>query len=64
MAYTGVMAKAGFNLINDTISILTTDNGLNLKPEPYFRFDKPYIFLRDVDTEPVLLDGEDLLQNN
>jgi len=60
MAYTGVMAQAGFDLITDTITILSSDN--RLKPQPYFRFDKSYVFLRDVDTEPVLLDNEDLFR--
>lgn len=64
MAYTGVMAQAGFNLINDTILLLTKDNKSSLIQKPYFRFDKPYIFLRDVDVEPVLLEGEDMFSND
>jgi hypothetical protein len=59
MAYTGIMAKVGFNLIEDTITILTdnfTPGGLK---QTYFKFDKPYVFLRDVDTEPLILDNED-----
>jgi carbamoylphosphate synthase large subunit len=64
MAYTGVMAQAGFNLINDTILILTADNKSNLIQKPYFRFEQPYIFLRDVDTEPVLLKSEEMFLND
>jgi carbamoyl-phosphate synthase large subunit len=58
MAYTGVMAYAGFNLIQDTINLLTENSVLKIKPQPYFTFDKPYVFLRDVDIEPILLDSE------
>jgi hypothetical protein len=60
MAYTGVMAQAGFDLIQDTITILKDGNAYKIMRQPYFRYDKPYVFLRDVDTEPVILNSEDV----
>lgn len=60
MAYTGIMAKTGFDLIEDTIRILEDGNCENVEHNPFYHFDKPYIFLRDVDVEPILLDSEEL----
>ena len=59
MAYTGVMARAGFDLIEDTIRIMEDGNADNVKRAPYYHYDKPYVFLRDVDVEPVLLESEE-----
>lgn len=53
MAYTGIMAQCGFDLIQDTVNILLnqfvppTDNKHN--------FDQEYVFLRDVDIEPIVM---------
>lgn len=58
MAYTGVMAQVGFDLVNDTIKIIENKHAGKIIKEPRFHYDKPYIFLRDVDNEPVILDGE------
>lgn len=58
MAYTGVMACAGFDLIEDTIRIMEEGNADNIERAPYYHYDKPYVFLRDVDIEPILLDSE------
>lgn len=58
MAYTGVMAQVGFDLVTDTIQVLEDGHAGNIKREPFFKYDKPYVFLRDVDTEPVVLEGE------
>ena len=60
MAYTGVMAEVGFDLIEDTIRIMEDGNCDNVKRAPYYHYDKPYIFLRDVDVEPIVLEGEDI----
>ena len=60
MAYTGVMAQAGFDLVNDSIDILNAGSADMIKREPFFRYEHPYVFLRDVDTEPVLLESEDV----
>ncbi len=62
MAYTGVMAQVGFDLVTDTIQILEDGHAGNIKREPFFQYDKPYVFLRDVDAEPVVLEGEDLFK--
>lgn len=59
MAYTGIMAKAGFDLIEDTIRIMEDGGCENVEHNPFYHYDKPYIFLRDVDVEPILLDSEE-----
>lgn len=59
MAYTGIMASAGFDLINDTILHLTNKKD-DIKSRGYYLFDKDYIFLRDVDIEPILMLEKDL----
>lgn len=54
MAYTGIMANVGFDLISDTINFLI-DNSEVIK-KGSFRYEKnDYIFLRDVDSEPIIL---------
>ena len=58
MAYTGVMARVGFDLIEDTIRIHEDGDSRNVKRDPYHHFDKDYVFLRDVDVEPIVLESE------
>lgn len=58
MAYTGVMAEVGFNLIEDTVRILEDGNCNNVERAPFFHYEKPYVFLRDVDVEPIVLESE------
>ena len=58
MAYTGVMARVGFDLIEDTIKIMEEGNCDHVVRAPFFHYDKPYIFLRDVDVEPIVLESE------
>lgn len=60
MAYTGVMARVGFDLIEDTIRIHEDGKADNIVRDPYHHYDKPYIFLRDVDVEPIVLESEDV----
>ena len=60
MAYTGVMAEVGFDLIEDTIRILEEGNCDHVERAPYFHYDKPYVFLRDVDIEPIVLESEEV----
>ena len=60
MAYTGVMAQAGFDLIEDTIRIMEDGNADGIMRTPYYHYDKPYVFLRDVDIEPMLLESEEI----
>ncbi len=59
MAYTGIMASAGFDLIGDTILYLTGKQD-EIKNRGLYSFDKDYIFLRDVDIEPILMQEKDL----
>ena len=58
MAYAGVMAHVGFDLIEDTIRIMEDGNADRVERTPYYHYDKPYIFLRDVDVEPIILESE------
>lgn len=60
MAYTGVMARVGFDLIEDTIRIMEDGSCDNVERAPYYHYDKPYVFLRDVDVEPIILESEDI----
>ncbi len=59
MAYTGIMASAGFDLIKDTILYLTGKEN-EIENRGLYTFDKDYIFLRDVDIEPILMQEKDL----
>ena len=59
MAYAGVMAHVGFDLIEDTIRIMEDGDARNVERAPFFHYAKPYIFLRDVDVEPIILESED-----
>ena len=60
MAYAGVMAHVGFDLIEDTIQILENGNADCIERDQYHHYEKPYIFLRDVDVEPIILDSEEI----
>ena len=64
MAYTGVMAQVGFDLIEDTIKIMEDGNCDNVERAQYFHYEKPYIFLRDVDVEPIILDSEKVFEGH
>lgn len=59
MAYTGVMAEAGFDLIEDTTRIMEDGNCDHVERAPFYHYEKPYVFLRDVDIEPILLESLD-----
>ena len=58
MAYTGIMAQVGFDLIEDTIKILEDGNCDRVERAQFFHYKKPYVFLRDVDVEPIILESE------
>ncbi len=62
MAYTGVMAHVGFDLIEDTIRIHEDGDSRNVVRDPYHHYDRPYIFLRDVDVEPIILESEEIFE--
>lgn len=56
MAYTGIMAQVGLDLVDDTIKILL--NGVeSITERGYYHYDKEYAFLRDVDSLPVIIDN-------
>lgn len=63
MAYTGVMAQVGFDLIEDTIRIHEDGNADNVKRDQFHHYEKPYVFLRDVDVEPIVLESEEIFDN-
>ncbi len=63
MAYTGVMACVGFDLIEDTIRILEDGSADRVKRDQFHHYDKPYIFLRDVDVEPIILEDENIFDD-
>lgn len=58
MAYCGVMSHVGFDLIEDTIKILEEGNCDGVERSQFFHYEKPYVFLRDVDVEPIILESE------
>lgn len=60
MAYTGVMSQVGFDLIEDTIRIMEDGDCHNVERDQYHKYDKPYVFLRDVDVEPIVLPSEEI----
>lgn len=62
MAYTGVMAHVGFDLIEDTIRILEDGTADNVVRDQYHHYEKPYVFLRDVDVEPIVLESEECFE--
>lgn len=62
MAYVGVMSHVGFDLVEDTIRIMEDGNCDNVERAPYFHYEKPYIFLRDVDVEPIILESEEIFE--
>lgn len=63
MAYTGVMAHVGFDLISDTMTIMEDGNADRIVRDQFHHYDKPYIFLRDVDVEPIILESEEVFDN-
>lgn len=60
MAYTGIMARVGFDLIDDTVKYLVDEKSTIQIGR--FHFDEAPIFLRDVDIEPILLKSSNLLR--
>ena len=58
MAYTGIMAQCGFDLIKDTVEILT--GNYNPPKDHQHQFERDYIFLRDVDIEPIVLEKSEI----
>lgn len=62
MAYTGILSSAGFDLSGDSIKLLT-GNFAEVKSGRHV-FDKNYVFIRDVDSYPILLTEEEINVNS
>ena len=62
MAYVGVMAHVGFDLVEDTIRIMEDGNADRVERAPFYHYKKPFVFLRDVDIEPIILESETVFQ--
>lgn len=60
MAYTGIMAQVGFDLISDTIKYL--EGNIDDINQGRYYYDSDYIFLRDVDNLPVLMKEDQLIK--
>lgn len=59
MAYTGILSELGFDLTGDSINYLTGNMDRIIKGRHSFK--KEYVFLRDVDIEPLIIEEKDLL---
>jgi hypothetical protein len=57
------MTRVGFDLISDTMTLMEDGNADRIERDPYHHYDKPYIFLRDVDVEPIVLESEEIFDN-
>lgn len=59
MAYTETMGRAGFDLVTDSINYLLHGKEAITETGNY-TYEKNYIFLRDVDIEPILMEEDEL----
>lgn len=64
MAYTGVMSQVGFDLTEDTIKIMEDGSCDNVERAQFYHYEKPYVFLRDVDVEPIVLESEEIFEED
>lgn len=64
MAYTGIMSQVGFDLIEDTIRIMEDGHCDNVERAPFYHYNEPYVFLRDVDVEPIVLVNESIFDRD
>ena len=55
MAYTGIMAQCGFDLIKASVELI--QGNYEAPASNYHKFDQDYVFLRDVDIEPIILNS-------
>lgn len=62
MAYTGIMSDLGFDLTSDSMLFLMGKES-KIKKGRHF-FDKDWIFLRDVDSEPIVMEESKLLKSS
>ena len=58
MAYTGIMAQCGFDLIRASIELIF--GNFSVPKNHRHHFDQEYVFLRDVDIQPIILKKQDL----
>ncbi|WP_114752702.1 ATP-grasp domain-containing protein [Pleomorphovibrio marinus] len=61
MAYTGIMGEVGFDLVMDSVYLLT-DKIESIKKGRY-SYEENFIFLRDVDENPIILKEYELIKN-
>src|SRR5690554_1568993 len=62
MAYTSVMADAGFDLLEDTIKYLSNNKQL-IDKDTRFKFSNKNMFLRNVDIEPIVLNDSNCYES-
>jgi predicted ATP-grasp superfamily ATP-dependent carboligase len=58
MAYTGIMGQVGFDLVGDSVLFLT--NKIDQIHSGRFYYQDAFIFLRDVDEQPIVLKESDI----
>ena len=59
----GVVTTDGVTLDMDKLSefkIMEDGNANRVERAPFYHYEKPYIFLRDVDVEPIILESEEV----
>lgn len=61
VAFNGCFAQLGANFSEDTVGLLVDDQQFDTNFRQY-RFDDDYVFIRDVDVEPVVLRETDILK--
>lgn len=59
VAFSVCFAAAGANFAEDTVRLLTRDSTFDMNYKMY-EFEKDTIFLRDVDTEPIVMKEKEL----
>jgi len=62
VAFTSSIAAGGANIPMDTLEALFSNTGNSMKRIDY-KYEEPMIFLRDVDSEPIIMKEKDLLGN-
>ena len=62
VAFNACFARMGANFAEDTVRLLAGDPEFD-RAFRHYQFDDNYIFLRDVDVEPIVLREADLLAN-
>ncbi|MFH5833125.1 hypothetical protein ACG2F4_18675 [Halalkalibaculum sp. DA3122] len=63
VAFTSSIAAGGANIPADTLDAMFSNNGSGMKRIDY-RYEEPLVFLRDVDSEPIVMRETDLLDSS